>query len=153
MPAAPAVGDFEAERFWLFVLALAEGYVDGGVGGMQPSARDEIQRASCGCANTGCVWAEVDFDVMLVRDALVLATAEGVQIAAVESAESVGDVVAVVIDCVGDGMRCLGRGDCQLDGRYDEAFVGEDLGALRVVDRHQLEPVVVIGFPEFAGDA
>ena len=88
-PAAMAVGNFEAERLRMLVTSLRHGDIDRRVGRMQPAARDEPERAA-----RRQIVAQVDFDVMVARDALILAAAEGVEILAVEIAKRFCYIVA-----------------------------------------------------------
>ena len=104
--------------------------------------------------SVGARLAEVDLDVVIARHALVLAAAEGVEVAAVERADDFGDVVAVVVDGAGDGRAAAPTAVmASFAGGIDEALVDEDLGACGMIDGHQREIVVVVRLPQFAGDA
>ena len=84
---------------------------------------------------------------MIPRHALVLAAPESVEIASVQRAQNIGHIVAPIVDRVRDGMRLVGHRDRQLHRRHDEALIHKNLGPLRMIHRHQFQPVVVIRFP------
>ena len=115
---------------------------------MQPPTRDEIQRAA-----RGDFIAQIDLDVVIARDALILASSEGIEVASIQRTQSIGYIISAVVDGARDRMRRFCRRDRQFHRRHDEALVGENFRALRMIDGHQLQPVVVIGLPQFSGDA
>src|ERR1700722_2278128 len=47
-------------------------------------------------------------------------------------------------------MRRLYRSDCKLHRRHSKTLVGEDLGSCWMIDRHEPQQIVVIGFPKLA---
>src|ERR1700677_4949417 len=132
----------------LVVMPWCNGHMDRRVGRMQPAARDEPQRA------VGWrVVSQVDFDVVIACDSLILTATKCVEILAVKIVKSRGHVISLIVGCAGDGMRWCNTGNCELDWRDREAFVGEDFCAYGMVDGHEGERVVVVGLPKLSGDA
>src|SRR6185369_11617738 len=103
--------------------------------------RDQVKRSG-----GWDIVAEIDFDVVIARQALELTAAEVIERFAVTRAEQARDVVAVVVDCLLDRFRSRDRCETKLRRRYDESLVDEDLSTFGMIDRHQTDVVVVINF-------
>ena len=141
-PPAVAIGNFKAQRASMFMLPLADCDVDGRIRWVHPAFGYEIQRAV-----GRNVIAQIYFDVMIARDALILAASEGVEISIVEIAHNFRYIMAVVIDCTDDLMRSLNRDDSGLYCRHCESLVSEDLRARRMIHGHESEIVVIVSLP------
>ena len=73
---------------------------------MHPAFGDEIQRAI-----RGNLVAEIYFDIVIARDALILAASEGVQVSIVQVAQNICHILSVVVDCASDLVRSGDRDD------------------------------------------
>src|SRR5271165_5040129 len=80
-PAAMPIGNFETQRACLFVCSLADCDVDRGIRRMQPAFGYEISRSA-----RRHLIAQIYFDVMIARDALVLAASKGIEITIIQVA-------------------------------------------------------------------
>ncbi len=90
--------------FACLLLSLADRDVDGRISRMHPAVCDQPKRTA-----RRRIVAEIDFDVMIARDALILAAPKGIEIVSVKSADDVRNILAVVVD----GLRDLAwRRDC-----------------------------------------
>ena len=141
-PSAVPIRDFQAKRLRLLVMSLADGDVHRGVCWVHPSLGNEPQRPA-----RRYVVAQVDLDIVIAGKALVLSAAEGIEVSAIELADDRGHIGASIVDGFRDGVRRRDGGDGQLDRRNHEPLIGKNLGAGRMVDHHQLQVVVVVGFP------
>src|SRR6185437_11874184 len=111
---------------------------------MHPAAGDEIQWSAY-----WSIGAELNLDIMIASHALILATTEGVEVLAVEVAQNTGDILPIVIYGMSDSVRSRDSRDGKFRGRNSEALIDVHLGARRMVHCHQIQIVVVIGFPQF----
>src|ERR1700722_470903 len=145
MPFSASIRHFQAEAMRLGMAPLADGNVHGRISRMQPSFGNEPYKPFC-----GHIVAQIHFYVVIASKPLILPPPEGIKIFAVELAYNFGYILAAIVDGFGDGLRGSDGDYRRLDRRYDKAFVGENLCAYGVVNDHQLQVVVVVGFPEFA---
>ncbi len=93
------------------------------------------------------VVAEIDFDVMIARNALILTATKRVEIVSVESVYEAGDVLPPVVN---SSRNLAWRGDSrylQLSRRNHKTFVNKNVRVLRMINDDQTQVVVVIGFP------
>src|SRR6185369_3713319 len=143
-PTATTVRNFQTQRPRLFLLTLADGDIDRGIGRMHPAIGNQPKR-------TGGrrVITKIDFDVMVAGHTLIRAATESIQIVSVECIYDAGDVLSFIVDRASDlawrGDSC----DFQFSRGNNETFVNEDFGCIWVVDDHQAEMIVVVSFPEF----
>ncbi len=115
---------------------------------MDRTLRDQVQGTAI-----GRVIAEVHLQIVIARQALELAAPEAVHGSSVERADDVRDVLAIVVHCPRDVVRCRNRGDGKLRGRNHEALIYKDLGPNRVVNCREGEVIVVVDLPQFRGNA
>src|SRR5258705_2281748 len=87
---------------------------------------------------------------MIARYALIATSTKTIEILFVKSADNVRHVVAIVINCVGNLVRRLDSGDCQLRRRNNKTFIDEDFGACWMVHSHQGQLIVVVSFPKLS---
>src|SRR6266498_1541303 len=147
-PATFAIGHLKAQSMARFMATLAHGDVHGRVGGMHPSFGDQPKRPG-----RRDILPEINFDVMIAGYPLILAAPKIVEIPSIEHAYEIGNILAVVIHSAGNLTGRFDGGDGQFRRRNDEPFIHEDVGSSRMVDCHQRKLIVVIGFPQFGGDA
>src|SRR5205085_9600377 len=89
---------------------------------------------------------------MVAGDALILPAPERVQVMAVERADDVGDVLAVVVPGGFDRARRRDGVEAELRRRLRRALVNENVGAFGVVYDHQLVMVYVVSLPQLRRD-
>src|SRR6185295_14482070 len=81
---------------------------------------------------------EIDLDVMVTRDALITTATKIIEILLVKSAYDVGNIIAIVIHCLGDLVRRLHSGYCQFRRWNNKAFIDENVSTSWMIHRHQL---------------
>ena len=104
--------------------------------------RDQVERTGL-----GCVFAQVHFEIVIARDALILPLPEAIERSSVERADDVRHVLAGVVDGACDSLRRGDRGDLEFRRRNHESLIDEDLRPDRVVDSHERQMIVVIHLP------
>src|SRR6266508_173787 len=105
-PTALAIRYFHAQRQRVNLLTLTDGHVDRRICRVQPAFGNQPQRATL-----RRVIAEIDFDVMIARHALITTAAKIIQIVRIKGADDVRHVVAIVVHRVRDLVWLL-------DSRY-----------------------------------
>src|SRR4051794_20906762 len=115
---------------------------------MHPATRNQPKWAL-----SGNVVSKVNLYVVVTRNALVRPASEGIEILSVKLADDIGDIRAVIVDRAGDAAGIFDSGDLQLRWRNNEALVHKDIRASGMIDGHQRQGIVVIGFPKLGGDA
>src|SRR5581483_218676 len=114
-------------------MTLGKRYVDRGIGRVHPALSDQNQRRV-----SWDIIAKVDFDVMIARNALILATPKGVEIFAIQIAQDVGYILSVVVDRARNRMRRFNGCDGKLRRRNYKSFVDKNVSTSRMIDRHQI---------------
>src|SRR5215218_9912620 len=99
-PATVSVRHFNAHRVCPPATSLCDRNVHGRLGVVNGPVRDQVKRSGC-----WRVIAEINFDVMIARQALKLAASEVVERFAIASAQEARDVVAIVVDRLFDRLR------------------------------------------------
>src|SRR5580692_9964177 len=97
--------------------------------------------------------AEVNLKIMIARYSLILAASKTGKGFSVERADDVGNVLAGVVDGLGNFVRRSDRCEAQLQRRNYETFIDKNLRARWMVDGHEREIIVVINFPQLRRDS
>jgi hypothetical protein len=143
-----AIGDFDAHAVGVPAVSLGNRHVERRFGVMDGALRDQVERTAL-----WSVVAPIDLDVMVARYSLILAAAERSERPAIQSADEVRDVFAVVVGGMSNLARSGYRCETKFRGWNYESFVNVDFRAGRMVHCHQRNAIVIVDFPKFRGDA
>src|SRR3984885_2937547 len=117
-PTAVAIRNFQAQPMRAPPGALSDGHVHRRLSVVDRALRDEKERAAF-----RRVLAELDFEIMIARYSLILASAKAGQGLTVERANDIGDVLAGVVDGASDPVRSGNRRDAQFQGWNHETLI------------------------------
>src|ERR1700722_7164829 len=111
-PSAATVGDFQAQTVSAPAVTLRDSNIHRRLGVVNRSLGDQVKWPAF-----RHVVAELDFEIMISRDALVLAAPKTGQRSPIQSVDDVSDILSRVINCPGNLVRPRNGRESQLQWR------------------------------------